>query len=131
MAVGDSTLAFLTEVLEPLGRITSKRLFGGAAFYCDGTVFALFLRDALYLKADPADVAAFKAEGCGPFNYDTKQGSRVVTSYWRAPERLYDEPDEFREWARRALATSRAAPEKRRVKRSTAAKRAAPRRSAR
>ena len=40
-------------------------------------------------------------------------------SYWRAPERLYDEPDEFVEWARRALAVSLASPAKKKAKRKT------------
>ncbi len=54
------------------------------------------------------DGAAFEAEGCGPFGYDTKHGRRVLTSYWRLPERLYDEPEELARWARLALGVARA-----------------------
>ena len=109
MAVSDGLIEHMSEVLSPLGRITARRMFSGAGIYCDGVIFALHLRDALYLKADAASKPLFEAEGLGPFTYDTKHGERRITSYWRAPERLFDEPDEFVEWGRRALAVSRAA----------------------
>jgi len=110
-------VAYLGEILAPLGRITAKRMFSGAGIYCDGVIFALHLRDALYLKADETTIPRFEAEGMPPFSYDTKLGERRITSYWRAPERLFDEPDEFIDWARRAIAVSLAAPEKRKAKR--------------
>jgi DNA transformation protein and related proteins len=56
----------------------------------------------LYLKADATTVPAFEAENLGPFTYGTKNGRRVLTSYWRAPERLLDDDDEMRDWCRRA-----------------------------
>ena len=112
MATADGTIAFLADILAPLGHITARRMFGGAGVYCDGVIFALLLRDALYLKADDASIAAFEAEGMGPFTYETSSGERRLTSYWRAPERLFDEPDEFVVWARTALAVSHAAKSK-------------------
>jgi DNA transformation protein len=38
----------------------------------------------------------------GPFTYATKNGENVLSSYYRAPERLYDEPDEMLAFAREA-----------------------------
>lgn len=110
MAIADGTIEFLSDILAPLGHVTARSMFGGAGIYCDGVIFGLHIEDVLYLKADAASIPAFEAEGCGPFTYDTKHGARTITSYWRAPERLYDEADEFVEWARRALAVSLAAP---------------------
>jgi DNA transformation protein len=34
------------------------------------------------------------------------QGRVMPMPYWRAPERLLDEPDEFAEWARTAFAVA-------------------------
>jgi TfoX/Sxy family transcriptional regulator of competence genes len=34
----------------------------------------------------------------------TKNGKRTLTSYWRLPDRLYDDADELAQWARQALA---------------------------
>ena len=68
-------------------------------------MFALVAEDTLYLKADEDTAIAFKAEGCGPFLYDGKDRP-VAMRYWRLPERLYDEPDEFRQWALNAFAVA-------------------------
>ena len=66
-------------------------------------------RDVVYLKADDTSSAAFAREGQGPFTYEAKGGKRVIMSYWRLPDRLYDDPDELAEWARVALAVARRA----------------------
>ncbi len=123
MAIADGDIEFLSDILAPLGHVTARRMFGGAGIYCDGVIFGLHIEDVLYLKADATSIPAFEAEGCGPFSYETKTGARAVMSYWRAPERLYDEADEFVEWARRALAVSLAVPSK-----SLAARKSRPRR---
>jgi DNA transformation protein len=71
-------------------------------------MFGLVIRDVLFLKADEATRSAFEAEGSAPFTY-TARGREVRTSHWRVPERLLDEPDEFAEWARTAVAAARRA----------------------
>lgn len=107
MAASADFLSTLADLLSPLGAITTRRMFSGAAIYSHGQVFALVLDDVLYLKSDDATVVDFEAEGCEPFTYDTKDGRRVLTSYRRAPDRLLDEPDDLVAWARTALAVSR------------------------
>ncbi len=100
-------LATLADLLNPLGSITTRRMFSGAAIYSHGQVFALVLDDVLYLKSDETTAPDFEAEDCAPFTYDTKDGRRVLTSYRRAPDRLLDEPEDLVAWARTALAVSR------------------------
>ena len=113
MALGSSgTAEFIKDALHPLGHITVRRMFGGAGVYCDAIIFALVIEDVVYLKADATSIPAFEAEGMGPFTYDTKLGQRGVMSYWRLPDRLFDEPDELIEWAKRAVAASLAAKSK-------------------
>ena len=46
----------------------------------------------------------FKAEGLEPFTYRAGNGKRAMMSYWRMPERLYDDPDELAAWATDASA---------------------------
>jgi hypothetical protein len=50
--------------------------------------------------------AFMEAESFPPLNYE-KKGSTIDLSFWRAPERLFDEPDELVSWARAALAAAR------------------------
>lgn len=107
MAVSQGFVDLLQEILVPLGAVSVRRMFGGAGLHCDGVMFALLSDDALYLKADETTRPAFEAEGLGPFGYATKDGDRVLTSYWRAPERLLDEPEECVHWARQALGVAR------------------------
>jgi len=94
---------FLEELFEPVGRVGFRRMFGGLGIFRDGLMFALVAGEVLHFKADEAGRATFEAEGCAPFGYDTKDGRRTLTSYWQVPERLFDEPDEFRAWALRAV----------------------------
>jgi DNA transformation protein len=61
----------------------------------------------LYLRVDDYNRATFKeAEAFPPLTYE-KQGSTIDLAFWRAPERLFDEPDELVTWARVALAAAR------------------------
>jgi DNA transformation protein len=107
MTVSAGFIDQVTELLQGLGHITVRRMFGGAAAYCDGTVFALLDEDCLYFKTDDAGRAAFEAEGMGPFSYETKNGPAQIASYYRVPERLMDDPEDLHVWARNAIAVGR------------------------
>jgi DNA transformation protein len=107
MAASSSLMAMLEEQLAPLGHVTMRRMFSGAGIYCDGVIFALVLRDTLHFRVDDTNRAAFQVEGMEPFAYQAKGRTMTIGSYWRVPERLFDEPDEMLEWARAALAAAR------------------------
>ena len=87
-------------------RLASKLGLVTSMFAWVGTMFALVSNDTLYFKADETTRADFEAEGMDAFTYATKGGRNTLISYWRAPERLFDEPDEMLAWARKALATA-------------------------
>jgi DNA transformation protein and related proteins len=110
MVASDSFADFLREQLAPLGRVTMRRMFGKTGVFCDGLMFAMVTDNVLYFRVDDGNRAAFnEAESSPPLNYK-KQGETIDLSFWRAPERLFDEPDELIEWARIALeAASRVA----------------------
>jgi DNA transformation protein len=107
MVASDSFAEFLREQLAPLGQITVRRMFGKTGVFCDGLMFAMVTDDTLYLRVDDDNREAFKeAEAYPPLNYG-KKGRTIDLAFWRAPERLFDEPDEFVAWARLALAAAR------------------------
>ena len=107
MVASDSFAEFLREQLAPLGRITMRRMFGKTGVFCDGVMLAMVRDDTLYFRVDDDNRATFKeAESFPPLNYEKKGGS-IDLSFWRAPERLFDEPDEFVAWGRAALAAAR------------------------
>jgi DNA transformation protein len=109
MAVRNSTLESLKDLLHGLGPVSVRRMFGGVGLFSDGLMFALVDDDELYLKADDASRADFEAEGLPPFSYETSGGRHTIMSYWRAPERVLDDPDEMRAWAGKAMAAARRA----------------------
>lgn len=115
MTASDAFIEFLRDQLRGMGAIAVRRMFGGAGVYAEGTMFALIADDTLYFKADDATRADFEAEGMEPFNYTTKDGRNTIMSYWRAPERLFDEPDEMQSWARKALAAAKRSGSKKKV----------------
>ena len=66
-------------------------------------MLAMVRDNTLYFRVDDGNRAAFReAEAFPPLDY-AKQGAAIDLSFWRAPERLFDEPDEFVAWAREAL----------------------------
>ena len=87
--------------------VTVRRMFGGAGLFADGVMFGLVSGGQIYLKADATTATSFEREQCEPFEYATKNGKRTLTSYWRLPDRLYDDADELAQWARQALAAAR------------------------
>ena len=106
MVASDSFAEFLREQLAPLGRVTMRRMFGKTGVFCDGVMLGMVTDNTLYLRVDDHNRAPFKeAEAFPPLNYE-KQGSTIDLSFWRAPERLFDEPDELVTWARLALAAA-------------------------
>jgi DNA transformation protein and related proteins len=110
MAVSQGFIDTLTDQLAPLGSITVRKMFGGAALYCDGQIFALLSDDTLYLKVDEETRGGFDAEGCGPFIYSVKDAvQQVMTAYHRAPDRLLDDQDALHDWVRAAISVGRRA----------------------
>ena len=107
MVASDSFAEFLREQLAPLGRLTMRRMFGKTGVFCDGVMFGMVRENTLYFRVDDHNRAAFKeAEAFPPLNYE-KKGSTIDLSFWRVPERLFDEPDDLLTWAQAAVAAAR------------------------
>ena len=107
MVASDSFAEFWQEQLAPLGRVTMRRMFGKTGVFCDGLMLGMVTDNTLYFRVDDHNRAAFKeAESFPALNYE-KKGCTIDLSFWRAPERLFDEPDELVTWARAALAAAR------------------------
>ncbi len=106
MPVTAAYLEFVVDLLSPLGPISTRRMFGGRGLYLHSTLFGFVVNDTLHFKVDERTRRTYRAEGSGPFTYQTQTGTQTLTSYWRAPERLFDEPDDMLAFARIACATA-------------------------
>jgi DNA transformation protein and related proteins len=107
MAASSSFADFLREQFAPLGHVTMRRMFGKTGVFCDGVMLGMVRDNTLYFRVDDHNRALFKeAEIFPPLDYE-KKGATIDLAFWRAPERLFDEPDELLAWARAALGAAR------------------------
>ena len=105
MRTDEGLLTWLSELLEPLGKVSVRRMFGGHGVYLDGVFIAIVDGDRPYFKADAQSEGEFRAAGGEPFVFDSR-GKHVETSYWSLPESAFDSAEDMRPWARRALAAA-------------------------
>jgi DNA transformation protein len=131
VAAGKIDAVYIGELFSNFGPVSVRRMFGGAGLFVDGVMFGLVDGGVIHLKADAATIPAFERENSAPFSYATKHGTHTLTSYWRLPDRLYDDPDELARWATAALAAARAGahPKRRRAATPEPAKQAKRKRS--
>lgn len=92
----------LLELLEPVGALRARRMFGGWGIDLDGVMFAIVIDGELGLKVDDGNRERFQAEASQPCLY-VKQGKPMPMSYWHAPEAALDSPEAMTPWARLAL----------------------------
>ena len=107
----------IAELFSGYGPVSVRRMFGGAGVFADGFMIALVVDGVIFFKADDRSIPEFERERLSPFSYATKAGRRTLASYWRMPERLYDDPEELAGWARRAMESARRSGTRARVKR--------------
>jgi len=105
VAKDEAYIEYLHELLEPLGRISTKKMFGGRGVYCDGVIIGLVIDEALYLKVDEQTKPLFIAEGCEPFVYEMKK-KQVAMSYWSVPDDAMESSEQMLPWAKHALAAA-------------------------
>ena len=117
MPVTDSFVEFVLEQLDPVGPITSKRMFGGVGLYAGDLFFALVAGDVLYLKGDDATRGAREAAGARPFQpYPDRPRGKGTMQYYSVPAAILEDGDALLAWAKQAIAIARAqrvAPSKR------------------
>ncbi len=107
MVASASFAEFLRDQLAPLGHITLRRMFGKTGVFCDGLMFGMVSDNMLYLRVDEGNREAFKEAAVEPPLSYVKKGETIDLSFWRAPERLFDDPDAFVAWGRVAMGAAR------------------------
>jgi DNA transformation protein len=109
MAVSESYLGYVIDQLTGIGRVRSKRMFGGVGLYADELFFGLLDDNGLYFKVDDTNRADFLDRGMGPFR-PFKDKPEQAMSYYEVPADVIEEADELLAWARKAMRVAVAAP---------------------
>lgn len=100
----DSFVQYTLELLEPLGPVQARAMFGGWGLYYGGAMFALIADGRLFFKTDEVNRPAFESAGCEPFVYDSGKGKPpVAMSYWTPPSDATDDAHALLPWARRGV----------------------------
>ena len=116
MADLESAIEAAKELLEGLedrfGRITHRKMFGGAGLYAEGKIFALIVDGELLLKADPKSApdlaAAYEEAGAERWTYDGQRSKGpVAMPYWSLPGAAADDPEEACAWAAKSIESAR------------------------
>ena len=89
MPVTNSFVAYVLEQLEPVGAITSKRMFGGVGVYAGDLFFALIDDDVLYFKVDDSNRRDFERAKSGPFRPYGPDGE--VMQYYDVPAAVLED----------------------------------------
>ena len=109
-------MSYVVELMQQLGPVTAKSMFGAHGIFLDGLMFALVAKRILYLKADIQSAHEFDDLGLGAFTY-SKKGKEVALAYFQAPEEALEEAEEMLVWANKAYgAALRAAAKKKQSK---------------
>ena len=97
---------WVREHLAALGPLEIKRMFGAAAVYANGLIFALLDDGVIWLKADEVNAPLLVEAGSRQFTYPAKDGAPMAMAYWSLPECALDDADEAVDWARRSIDAS-------------------------
>jgi DNA transformation protein and related proteins len=108
MAVSRGFQDFVLDLLGPLEPLP-RRMFSGVGLFHGGVMFALLVRDAMYLRVDDMTRERFEQAGSRPFSYRRGEREVSLSAYYVVPEDLLDRPDELLQWSRDAVATARRA----------------------
>ncbi len=96
---------YIVDLMQSLGPVYAKQMFGGHGIFLDGLMFALIADNTLYLKADSESVSQFTASGLEAFTY-YKKGKPCSLSYFQAPEDSLENQDSMIRWASKAYAAA-------------------------
>ena len=113
MSIDEGLLAWTEEALAPVGRVTMRKMMGGATLYLDGSVFAILDEGEIWFKSDAEADAVWDAEGCERFSVTFKDGRVDTMNYRRGPLDVYDDAKAMQRWAALAVEASHRAASKR------------------
>jgi TfoX/Sxy family transcriptional regulator of competence genes/predicted nucleotidyltransferase len=94
---------YIIALLEPLGHIKARKMFGGFGIYQGDIFFALIANDTLYFKVDDNSRPLYESYSSKPFFYEGKDGKRVTMSYWEVPVDIFENSPKLAQWVEQAV----------------------------
>ena len=94
--------SYVVDLMQVIGPVYSKRMFGGFGLFLDGLMFGLIADNSLYLKVDDQTRPDFEEQGLQAFTYAKKEGTASL-NYYQAPDEAMENLDVMRDWAAAAF----------------------------
>lgn len=102
MANSPSFVQHALELLEPVGPVQARPMFGGHSLKLSGNSIGIIDDDWLFLRVDDSTRPRFEEAGSRAFTYTTKNGTMTMNGYWSLPEEAIDDPEVAAKWGRLA-----------------------------
>jgi len=96
---------YIVDLMQSIGPVNAKRMFGGYGIFLDGLMFALVSDGLLYLKADTENKENFIKNKLDAFTY-MKKGKECHLSYFQSPEDALEDTDIMNSWAKSSYAAA-------------------------
>jgi len=104
LALSAEEIEHALDIFAGLGRLTTRKMFGGLAIYLDGVIFSIVMADGrVLLKGQGEMQHRFDELGMERWAYVRPDGTPTNMPYWHLPETALDDPDEAVTLAREAL----------------------------
>lgn len=95
--------SYILDLLEPLGNIRSRKMFGGFGIYKNDIFFALIIDDTVYFKVDDGNRSKYEFCDSKPFSYEGKNGKMISMSYWEVPIDILENSSKLTQWVEEAI----------------------------
>jgi DNA transformation protein len=97
--------SYTGDLLQGMGPVYSKAMFGGFGVFLDGLMFGLIANNELYLKVDVVNIDEFESLGLQPFTYEAK-GKPMNLSYYQVPEECIEDAQMLTQWGNSGFAAA-------------------------
>jgi DNA transformation protein len=102
MRVKSSLASYVAEQLAPLGRISSRAIFGGVGVFIDERLLAIVMGEKLYLHTDKSNLDDYVARGMPQFK-PYPNAFDLTTDHHEVPQDVVNDAEQLRVWGERAL----------------------------
>jgi len=99
-------IAYILDLLAPLGPIETTKMFSGVLLRVEGKQLGIIIDDVLYFKVINSEVQKrYESEGSVQFSYTRKDKKEpvVIKNWWSVPEDILENREEIIVLAEEAL----------------------------
>ena len=96
-------ITHLLDLLQPLGKVSARRMFGGYGLYLEDRMFGLVAEGTLYLKVDADSEGDYAQAGLPCFRYLRRGRPVSIRSFRQAPAEALEQREALCRLAGRAV----------------------------